>query len=268
MKRRLLNIKRGGGLYDPDFQAWLDYNFLQGHYMTSDVTKLDACNQLILDRKARGKWATDDIFYKFAWNDLGMAQSSLVCMKRRIKAVVYGGMVYTLEGYLGNGTNGYIDALFNPFANGVNYKAADASISANIFNISNSNGALFGHDSTGNTRAFMASSSNSIRMNSFSSSSSGNFLSGGSGIGLISVNRKNNTELEQTVGVDYVKNSVSGSPALVNENLLIFKTQTLPSPNGKCSFFSAGGFISRTEVQNLRTDLNAYYLSIGLTELA
>jgi len=127
--------------YDVDYQAVLDYATSQSIALPTS-TQQDIDNQLLIDYKATGAWAKDDIFLKF--KGTSSAAFKLICWKRRVKAVGYGGLTWSDSGVQGNGTNGYIDPLFIPNINGVNYTADNAGLIYVSTLSVNEEGVLFG----------------------------------------------------------------------------------------------------------------------------
>jgi len=121
--------------YDVDYQAVLDYATAQSIALPT-TTQQDLDNQFIIDYKASGGWALDDTIFRF--KSTASTAFKLICWKRRIQAIAYGGLTWSDSGVKGNGTNGYIDPLFNPTVNGVNYTLNNASIGFSLFDIGSS----------------------------------------------------------------------------------------------------------------------------------
>ena len=113
--------------YDPDYQSVLDYATANSIPLPNS-TENDRRNQVLIDYKATGGFARDDVFFDFS----GTAdpQFKLICYKRLIQAQAYGGLVWDVNGVRGNGTNAYINTLFNPSTDGIKYTELNASIMA------------------------------------------------------------------------------------------------------------------------------------------
>lgn len=116
--------------YDSDYQAVLDYATANSIALPT-TTQQDLDNQFIIDYKASGGWDLDDVVFRF--KSTAPPAFKLICWKRRIQAVAYGGLTWSDSGVLGNGTNGYIDPLFIPSTDAVNFTLEDASIGFSTF---------------------------------------------------------------------------------------------------------------------------------------
>jgi len=128
--KAITNNVAAAGSYDADYQAVLDYATANGIALPT-TTQQDLDNQFIIDYKASGGWALDDTVFQF--KSTATTAFKLICWKRRIQAVAYGGLTWSDSGVLGNGTNGYIDPLFIPSTDAVNFTLEDASIGFSIF---------------------------------------------------------------------------------------------------------------------------------------
>ncbi|MEX0596733.1 MAG: hypothetical protein WD512_09545, partial [Candidatus Paceibacterota bacterium] len=120
------------GGYDADYQAVLDYATANSIPLPT-TAESDANNQLLIDYKATGAWAKDDCLFKFK----GSADSAfkLICWKRRIQAIGYGSLAWSVDGVKGNASNAYIDPLYNPRTLTGKYKVNDASIGFKTFDV-------------------------------------------------------------------------------------------------------------------------------------
>jgi len=110
--------------YDTDYQAKLD--FAQANSIpVPSVAQSDIYNQKILDVKTTGAWLASSIAFDFSGD--ADIQFKLICLKRRVLAIAYGGGIWSNDGWLGNGTNSYIDPLFDT-TNDTNWQLNSAGV--------------------------------------------------------------------------------------------------------------------------------------------
>jgi len=110
--------------YDSDYQAVLDYATASAIALP-DQTQQDIDNQLMIDYKATGVYTKRDVIFKASGTaDLNF---KLICWKRKIKMIAYGGLIWDSQGVKPNGTNGYIDPLYDT-TNSTNYLLNDVGI--------------------------------------------------------------------------------------------------------------------------------------------
>lgn len=130
-----------GGSFDPDYQAVLDYATANSIPLP-DSSQQNVDNQLLIDYKATGAWDLDDIFLKFKGSaDIAFKR---ICWKRLIQVDVFGGLTWDSTGVLGNGTNGYIDLIYNPVTNAVNFNQNSASFNYVGLNNPQTSGVIVG----------------------------------------------------------------------------------------------------------------------------
>ena len=117
----------GGGGFDPDYQAVLNYATTQGYPLPSSGQQIKQ-NQLLLDLKTASVWSKLDTFAVFATD--GNSDFALIDWKRLTDYTAFNSPTFTADqGFTGNGTSAYIDTNFDPSTSGVNYTLNDASIS-------------------------------------------------------------------------------------------------------------------------------------------
>lgn len=113
---------------DPDYQAVIDFAIANSVALpTADQQAID--NQLIIDYKATGGWAKDDVFFKFT----GTADPAfkLICWKRKILASAYGSLTWNDSGVDGNLANAWIDTKFLP-SGSTNWQINNAGITVSL----------------------------------------------------------------------------------------------------------------------------------------
>jgi len=152
----------GGGGFDADYQAVLNYATTQGYTLPS-AGQQTLQNQLVVDLKDGGIWSKLDTFGVFATD--GDSDFALIDWKRLSDYTAFNSPTFTSNGgFTGNGTSAYIDTNFNPSTSGVNYTLDDASISIwnNTFVLNNFISGV--KDSVYNCIRMSASSTN-VRIN-------------------------------------------------------------------------------------------------------
>jgi len=110
--------------YHPMYQAKLDYATANSIPTPTTQASHDFYNQRISDFDTNGGLAKSDVILDFE----GDADISfkLICYKRLVQCISYGGLIWDTLGAEGNGTNAYIDTLFVPSTDGVNYTLNNA----------------------------------------------------------------------------------------------------------------------------------------------
>ena len=114
----------GGGGFDADYQAVLNYATTQGYTLPSSGQQT-LQNQLVVDLKAAGVWSKLDTFAVFATD--GNSDFALIDWINLSQYTAVNSPGFTTNiGFAGNGTSAYIDTNFNPSTQGVNYTLDDA----------------------------------------------------------------------------------------------------------------------------------------------
>lgn len=117
----------GGGGFDPDYQAVLDYATTQGYSLPS-AGQQTLQNTLVTDLKAAGYWNRYDAFAMMATD--GDSNFSLIDWKRLITMTAVNSPTFTTNvGYRGGAASAYIDTLYAPSTDGVNYTQNNAGVS-------------------------------------------------------------------------------------------------------------------------------------------
>lgn len=115
----------GGGGFDPDYQAVINYATLQGYTLPSASQQL-LQNQLVVDLKAGGVWNKLDTLGVLATD--GNSDFALIDWIRLTQYTAINSPTFSANGgFTGNGTSSYIDTNFNPATQGVNYTLNNAS---------------------------------------------------------------------------------------------------------------------------------------------
>ncbi|MEE4662202.1 MAG: hypothetical protein V2J89_17160 [Halieaceae bacterium] len=131
-------------VFDPDYQAVLDYATTQGYTLPS-AGQQTLQNQLVVDLKAAGVWPKLDSFAVFATD--GNTDFALIDWKRTVdglatkKYTAISSPIFTTnQGFTGDGVATKIETNYNPVIDAVNYSLNSASLMAwvNNYNVSDS----------------------------------------------------------------------------------------------------------------------------------
>lgn len=178
------HFKVSGGGVDADYQAVL--NFASNNAIPLPTTaQQEIDNQLLIDYKASGAWDKHDVFFKF--KGTASADFKLICWKRLVKATAVGNLIWSDSGVEGAG--GYINSLFVPSTNAVNFTSLIGSVYMYL------NKAVV--ESKAITGVYTGSTSNGYTLVLQTQSNQGIFAYGGAatvgyngfGVGLLMMNR-------------------------------------------------------------------------------
>jgi hypothetical protein len=176
----------GGGGFDADYQAVLNYATTQGYTLPSSGQQT-LQNQLVVDLKDGGIWSKLDSFRVYATD--GDSDFALIDWKRLVMCTAVNSPTFTTNvGYRGNGTSAYINSNYNPSLHAVNLSLNSASIFAYI-SVSRTIGQIQGYQGqfSGSSYLLMAAGTNNIGESSVNSTSS--VTNGLTGVGFQLVNR-------------------------------------------------------------------------------
>jgi len=218
-----------------------------------------------------GLWDTLDYFGVYAYNNTGLSSFSRINWKRPFDAlgVVNGGITYDVNGFKGNGVNGYINLNHNPVAVSGNYKRDNAYLGAVVYatGIQGQDvivGQVAGGGSSPRRIVNLESGvSQGLNINSANLSTGYNM----SGTGFKGIGRNSASTMEIVNKAVFTSSITSASVALANEsNTLLRHVNTYGLPGVSC-FFS-GGYISNTTAQAFRSAFNNWLSKKGLTQIA
>lgn len=123
----LLNQSSGQSV-DSDYQAVLDRATALGYTLPSAGQQVKQ-NQLVVDLKAAGVWSLLDVLYVFTTdgnNDFATLNWKTPASYKISRS---GTVTFTTnQGYVSNGTNGYLNTGWIPSTNGVNYTLNSSSL--------------------------------------------------------------------------------------------------------------------------------------------
>lgn len=265
-KRRLI-ASGGGGGFDIDYQAVLDYATLQGYTLASSEQQA-LQNQLLIDLKIAGVWSKLDSFTLFASD--GDSDFALIDWIRltTITAINSPTKVEN-QGFYGDAASAYIDSGIDLSA-ATNYKQDDATMCVGHFTCNGgSNNRLIGSDNSNNFYG--------ARMDVVNSADSNNrwwFQSGSDASPLYIYNAASNYIATRRSNLIYMfsayrysdndnqtfNNNLYSSSALISANYTILRDRTNYSNNETTvSHAFIGSQLSNTEIANTHSAFASYY---------
>jgi len=189
-------LTRARVLFDPDYQAVLDFAIQEGYNLPSQNVQ-NVQNQLVIDLKFEGIWSKLKSLYVFASG--GDSDFSCIDWKRLTEANRFGGLGYDLnEGFTGNGTNAYLDLNYNPVSLGDNANSFSFG-GYELSNISEGNSAILSDSNTGSaidTRLFINTRNPSNEIASRFHNSSLNTIGNANSIGFYHLDRRQSSSYE------------------------------------------------------------------------
>ncbi len=237
--------------FDATYQAVIDYAITQGYTLPS-AGQQDLQNQLVVDLKAAGVWSKLDAFSVFATD--GDADFALVDWVRLITQTAVNSPTFTAnQGYKGDAVSAYIDTLFSPSTNGVNFQLDKASVFAYVNTPATDTQAYLAGNVSIRLRNLISSNQ---RLNTSVNLPSGDF----SGTGLMHLNRTNSTnEQGYKNGVNNA-NSTNATTSLIDST----NTRYLATPafggrysDPELSIAGMGGDLS-AESSDFNTAIQTY----------
>lgn len=253
--------------WDADFQNVMDYATTEGITMPS-MAILKKSNNLLVAMKSAGIWSKLDVFVNFSYNDTSADEFSLIDWKRLSEMTIHGGMAYTVNGWEGNGIDGYVDTIFNPlgsFAYTLNNAARggilhkQGGIIGDVLSVIDS--AIDGAIQNKNTLYCYNTAAHRIN-----TSSTLNATADLSGTGATFIIRKDSNNV-MLIKKEQEINRIAVSDSIENNNQGLFKRGNVFSDVGLSNYLMGAG-ITYTEAQDFRMDYNTYLTAIGLSAIA
>jgi hypothetical protein len=245
----------GGGGFDADYQAVLDYATTQGYTLPS-AGQQTLQNQLVVDLKAGGIWNKLDTFAVFATD--GSSDFALIDWIRLSQYTAVNSPTFTTdEGFQGDGTSSYINTNFNPATQGVNFANNNAGISLYVKIAQTLGVDIFGETSS----AIRLRNANNVlqRLNAGSNALAAINMSG---TGVLTWNKNS---ISNWTFYNNLTQSFNGSFVSVvspSNNLLILTLNgTTTFSNIQISIVAMGSSLD-AENTNLNTHFNSYINSI------
>jgi hypothetical protein len=252
-----------------ELQQIINRAYAEGFTIPS-TTILGHCDTLITEMKNDGVWNVGDAYFNFAYNDVTLSDWSRINWfrpnsKLNAIATLIGGLTYRVDGFKGNGIDGYVDTLINPStAIPYNYSLNNAGRMLVISeDVSNGNTVYEGNTGTSTRMGSFLSSLSSFTINSFNSAAA---TIDTTGVGLKSIMRDSSTDIRIQNGINTLSTTQT-SVIITNNSQLILRFANSYS-NGCVSNYYMGASISNTQIDNFRTYYNTYLTNIGLTAFA
>ena len=240
----------GGSGFDSDYQAVLDFATSEGDTLPSASQQI-LQNQVVLSLKDKGLWNKKDAFGLFATD--GNVDFALICWKRLIKMDAINSPTFTINaGFDGNGSSSYINTLFKPAIDGVNFLQDDAGVSVNT-NFNNGD-YLVGTSSTadGGVRIRQKNNPDTQINGSY-------FTAGGVDLGVIGnihVDRISSTEITSRSSDGSVTTS-NNSTGLTSNPIWLLRLVGIYSNSNMLSFSARASF-TETEKNDYNLIINTY----------
>ena len=236
--------KGGGGGFDADYQAVLDYATAQGYTLPSGG-KQTLQNDLVVALKAAGVWSKLDLLYVFATDgDSDYATLNFVAPSS-FQATKTNSPTFTAdEGFAGDGISAYLDTNLNALTDTTNYTQNDASFGVYAWNeIAGTGEYPISADAT-STRLRLALATGANRINhSVTPSPIGNISTNKTG--LIGMNRTSSTAwegLDESGSINTGYGGASGAPE--NKTFVILRYISTYSTNKIGVAWVGGSFTS------------------------
>ena len=243
-----------GSGFDSDYQAVLDFATSEGDTLPS-FAQQELQNQLVLSLKDKGLWNKKDAFGLFATN--GNVDFALICWKRLIKMDAINSPTFTINGgFDGNGSSSYIDTLFKPAIDGVNFLQDDAG-----FRVNSGTGEskyILGTASTadGNIRIRKVEDPDSMINGGIFSVSNVGFDNTGN----LHIDRISDTEVVSR-STEATVTSTNNSTGLTSNPIWIFRLAGIYD-NSNIKSFSTGSSFTEQEKDDYDTIINTYLNSL------
>ena len=240
----------GGGGFDPDYQAVLDYATTQGYTLPTASEQI-LQNQLMIDRKSAGLWDKDDVFAPFAGSNTSFGS---ICWKRLITMDLLNTPTYNrVTGFTGGGT-AHINTKYNPSTDAVNYTLNNAGIAYGLSVVGSNY--IVGGNPLSNIRSRISSSPD----NQFNSAGLATF----SGANFSSVGNKYMDRVDSVnvtcVGVSSITEPLASTSVPTSE-ILIFRLNSIFATGGM-SWLRLGAAYDATDISNSNTIMNNYLAAL------
>jgi len=255
-------LSGGGSGFDSDYQAVLDKGIANGN---TAPTSTNAGNQLMIDLKASGAFAKADALGVLAsgvGSDSGFA---LIDWKRLINLTAVNSPTFNdIQGFSGNGTSSYIDLVYNPSTDAVNWGINDHSFMAFNSNTT-ANGSLISCFDPGVVFCEIANDNPSTRFIAWDNSQAGRTpaIPSGEQDGMLEVKRTNASAFQFYRNGNEIPITDVSTTATPNVGFRLFvRSNDSFYGNGQSPFFYIGQALTDTERLDLLTAVNTYLASI------
>jgi len=253
----------GGSGFDSDYQAVLDKGIANGN---TAPTSTNAGNQLMIDLKASGAFAKADALGVLASGGGSDSGFALIDWKRLINLTAVNSPTFNdTQGFTGNGTSSYIDLLYNPSTDAVNWGINDHSFMAFNSNPTAKQGVLISCFDSSNTFCEISNDNPSTRFIAWDNSQIGRTpaTSSGEQDGMLEIKRTNASAFQFYRNGNDISITAVETVATPNAGFrLLARSNDSAYGNGQSPFFYIGQALTDTERLDLLTAVNTYLDSI------
>ena len=253
----------GGSGFDSDYQAVLDKGIANGNTAPTSTT---AGNQLMIDLKSSGAFAKADALGVLASGGGSDSGFALIDWKRLINLTAVNSPAFNnILGFSGNGTSSYIDLLYNPSTDAVNWGINDHSFMAFNSNPTAQQGTFISCFDSSNTFCEISNDEPDTRFIVFNNSQTGRTpaIPSGEQDGMLEVKRTNASAFQfYRNGNEIPINDVSTTATPNAGFRLLSRSDDSSYGNGQSPFFYIGQALTDTERLDLLTAVNTYLASI------
>lgn len=256
----------GNYSFDTDTSALFNKAASLG-YNTPNYQQQISIDTLILGLKSQGVWSKLDFLYIYAYNDINLGNFSLINWKNPNTGLSNssGTISYNAEGWMGNGSTGFINTNFNPTTSSGNYTANSAMIGVVEYATGNTTAVISQGDGT-NSRSLITPASSTVqRINNTAALTASLDMSG---IGYKYLDR------QSTIAGKGINKSITtnitypAAGALFSGNFLIGRNMSTGFSNRGISAAFAGAPLTTTEGQDFRNLINTFLTKMNLTQFA
>lgn len=215
-------------------------------------------NDVIIGFKLEGVWSAANCYFKFSWGNLELDNFSLIDWKTPAGplAVKHGAVLYTLNGYEGNGVDAYIDTMHAPATFGGPYTQNSAMRAVTVYKAATIGNVLEGSKNGQNQMRNI--NSNQHRINS------GNITPGAdlSGTGKKAICRDSATNVRvYNKQVETLSTAASVAVPTLSYDALRSSTQYC---NAGISDYMLGGTMTAAKILKIREIDNQLFTALGL----
>ena len=254
-----------------ELQDIINRAYTEGFTIPS-TTILQHCDTLITEMKNDGVWDLTDLFLNFAYNDISLSGFSRINWKNPNGkytpvsiATVFGGMTYRVDGFKGDGVNGYISTLpttstvIIPYNYTLNNAGRFMVISEDV-----ATGELY--DGQGGTNNRITSNPSSTSVTRINSTNPTGVAINTQGVGFKGLMRDSSTNI-RFQNLSTVTTTTQTSTSIANDTQFIFRGASLYA-TGCVSNYYMGASLTNSQMSNFRTYYNTFLTNIGLTPYA
>lgn len=239
----------------------------EGYTLPDFKTKV-AIDLLIKSMKSAGVWTKLDVYYEFSYNNTGLQNFSKINWRKPSGSLlVTGGTpLFTVNGWEGNGSNGFLDTMFNPTTAGQIYSQNNASRGTVVYKLGGA-GSISTIDSSGDTSAgelLRNLSDTTKRINQGNGNTAANIDFTGTGFTLMC---RDNSTAVRGIKKAVETSTTATSAANTNFNIHLLRRATTFSTLGISNYF-LGSTITFAESQLMRTGYNSYLQKLNLAQIA